>query len=72
MDSTANEIEDIKVQGFPTIKLIQKGENKVIDYNGERTLDGFVKFLESDGVHGAAAEGDDEEDEDDDLGHDEL
>ena len=33
---------------------------------------GFVKFLESDGVHGAAAEGDDEEDEDDDLGHDEL
>jgi hypothetical protein len=32
-----------------------------------------VKFLESDGVHGAAAEGDDDEDEDDDeLGHDEL
>jgi len=73
MDSTANELEDIKVQGFPTIKLIQKGENKIIDYNGERTLEGFVKFLESDGVHGAAAEGDDEEDEDeDDLGHDEL
>jgi len=73
MDSTANELEDIKVQGFPTIKLIQKETNKIIDYNGERTLDGFVKFLESGGVHGAAAEGDDEEeDEDDDLGHDEL
>ena len=38
---------------------------------------GFVKFIESDGVHGAAAEGDDDldddEDEDDELdGHDEL
>jgi len=72
MDATANELEDIKVQGFPTIKLIQKETNKIIDYNGERTLDGFVKFLESGGVHGAAAEGDDEEEEDDDLGHDEL
>merc|ERR1739838_471993 len=72
MDSTANELEDVKVQGFPTIKLFKKGDNKVIDYNGERTLDGLVRFLESDGVDGAAAEGDDEEDEDDDLGHDEL
>lgn len=75
MDSTANELEDVKVQGFPTIKLFKKGDNKVIDYNGERTLDGFIKFIESDGVHGAAAEDDDEEledDEEDDLGHDEL
>jgi len=72
MDSTANELEDVKVQGFPTIKLFKKGDNKVIDYNGERTLEGFVKFIESDGVHGAAIEGEDEDDEDDDLGHDEL
>merc|ERR1712073_211618 len=73
MDSTANELEDVKVQGFPTIKLFKKGDNKVIDYNGERTLDGLVKFIESDGVHGAAVEGEDEDEEDDDdLGHDEL
>jgi len=45
MDSTANELEDIKVQGFPTIKLFKKGTNEVEDYNGDRTLDGFVKFL---------------------------
>merc|ERR1712112_677696 len=43
IDSTANELEDIKVQGFPTIKLIKKGSNEIVDYNGERTLDGFVK-----------------------------
>ena len=34
MDSTANEIEDLKIQGFPTIKLFKKGDNKMVDYNG--------------------------------------
>merc|ERR1711878_213406 len=68
MDSTANELEDIKIQGFPTIKLFHKGDNKVVDYNGERTLEGFVKFLESDGKDGAAWEEEGEEE----AGHDEL
>merc|ERR1712227_842234 len=68
MDSTANELEDVKVQGFPTIKLFHKGDNKVVDYNGERTLEGFVKFLESDGKDGAAWEEEGEEE----AGHDEL
>jgi len=66
MDSTANEVEEVKVEGFPTIKLFKKGDNKIVDYNGERTLEGMSKFLESGGVDGAAA-GDDEE-----PGHDEL
>merc|ERR1712117_987068 len=56
MDSTANELENVKIQGFPTIKLFKKDDNKVIDYNGERTLEGFSKFLESDGMDGAAYE----------------
>lgn len=30
MDSTANELEHTKIQSFPTIKLYQKGDNKVI------------------------------------------
>merc|ERR1712079_298520 len=68
MDSTANELEDIKIQGFPTIKLFKKGDNKVVDYNGERTLEGFAKFLESDGKDGAAWEEEGEEE----AGHDEL
>jgi len=69
MDSTANEVEQVKVQGFFTIKLFKKGDNKIVDYSGERTLEGMSKFLESGGVDGAAA-GDDADD--DAVGHDEL
>ena len=73
MDSTANEVEDIKVQGFPTIKLFKKETNEVIDFAGERTLEGMKKFLESGGQDGASIEpeeGDDDEEEGE--GHDEL
>jgi protein disulfide-isomerase A1 len=71
MDSTLNELEDIKVQGFPTIKLFKKGDNAVVDYNGERTLEGLSKFLESDGKDGAGADVEEEE-AGEDAGHDEL
>merc|ERR1712215_512863 len=47
MDSTANELEEVKVQGFPTIKLFKKGTNEIVDYNGDRTEEGFTKFLEA-------------------------
>merc|ERR1712200_384198 len=67
MDSTANEVEQVKVQGFPTIKLFKKGDNKIVDYNGERTLEAMTKFLETGGVHGGPADEDDDE-----TGHDEL
>ena len=46
MDSTANEVENVSIRGFPTIKLFQKGDNKVVEYSGNRDLDGFVEFLD--------------------------
>jgi len=45
IDMTANELADVKVRGFPTIKLFKAGDNAVVDYNGGRTLEDFVKFL---------------------------
>lgn len=54
MDATANELSDVKIRGFPTIKFFPKNSDEIIDYNGERTLDGFVKFIESGGKEGGA------------------
>jgi protein disulfide-isomerase A1 len=75
MDSTKNELEHSKVKAFPTVKLFMKGElksnAKSKDYNGERTVDGIVKFIESDGMDGGAVDVDDDS-YDEETGHDEL
>jgi len=74
MDATANELEHTKIQSFPTIKLWKKETNEVVDYNGERTVAGFTKFLEGGGKEAEGDSDDEEEDEDeeDDSKHDEL
>jgi len=75
MDSTANELEDVKIQSFPTIKFFPKGGGEVVDYNGERTLEGFTKFLESGGKEGAGPSEEEEEEFEEPEGedsHDEL
>jgi len=45
IDMTANELESVKVKGFPTIKLF-KADNTVEDYTGGRTLQDFITFLD--------------------------
>ncbi|XP_034951846.1 protein disulfide-isomerase [Chelonus insularis] len=67
MDATANELEEVKINSFPTITLYKKETNEAVEYNGERTLEGLSKFIDSDGVYGQAAEEAQEVDEDDDT-----
>jgi len=72
MDSTANEVEEFEIQGFPTLKFFPSGSDKVVDYNGDRTLDAMVEFVNSNGekVSDADEELDEEvvpEDDDDEL-----
>lgn len=69
MDSTANELPDVKIQGFPTIKFFPKDSEEIIDYNGDRTLAGFTKFLESGGKSSGPSEEETEDvEETDDKG----
>lgn len=57
MDSTTNEIEAVKIHSFPTLKFFPAGAGKnVVDYTGERTLDGFITFLDSGGQVGGGDE----------------
>merc|ERR1739838_964656 len=73
MDSTANEIEAFEIQGFPTLKFFPSGSDKVMDYNGDRTMEAMAELVESNGekVSEEAEEEFDEEqvaeDEDDEL-----
>lgn len=37
--------EKYQVQGFPTIKILRNGGEKIQDYNGPREADGIVAYL---------------------------
>ncbi|VDN57784.1 unnamed protein product [Dracunculus medinensis] len=79
MDATANEVENVKIHSFPTIKFFPMNSDKMVDFSGDRTLEGLTKFLESGGKEGAGmsdaekaeAEAEDEEEETEDK-HTEL
>jgi len=60
IDATVNEMPHSRVRSFPTIRLYKEGENELAEYNGERTLEGLKKFLDTDGQYGMAAPDHDE------------
>uniref|UniRef100_A0A672GLN1 protein disulfide-isomerase n=1 Tax=Salarias fasciatus TaxID=181472 RepID=A0A672GLN1_SALFA len=67
MDATANEVESVQVDGFPTIKYFPaEGKEVGITFTGNRDLETFSKFLDSGGVLPQEEEDDDEDDDDED------
>jgi len=80
MDGTENDLPagtPFAIEGFPTIKLFKAKDNQIVDYEGDRTLEGFVAFLKKNAVNndsfeGLAAKHDHDHDHDDDEEHDEL
>lgn len=49
MDATENDIPPqagFRVSGFPTIKFRAAGTDEWVDYNGDRSLESLVEFIE--------------------------
>nr|AMM62654.1 conotoxin-specific protein disulfide isomerase (cspdi) [Conus geographus] len=72
MDSTTNELEEVQIKSFPTLKYFSKGSNEIIEYDGERTLEELTKFVESGGKQEPPKKEEEEKEEDDDKKKDEL
>jgi protein disulfide-isomerase A1 len=84
MDATANDIPPqatFRVQGFPTLKFRPAGCSEFVDYNGDRSLESLIEFIESNKVskgekvvaRDEAAEAEEEWEEEEDVPeHDEL
>jgi protein disulfide-isomerase A1 len=86
MDATENDIPSdapFRVQGYPTLKFRPAGTSEWVDYNGDRSLDNLVEYIEatrkSAEVAGekrdetpAADEEEDGPEDGDAFGHDEL
>jgi protein disulfide-isomerase A1 len=52
VDSTANEIEGVNIQGYPTLKFYPAHhKGSPVDYDGERNADGIVKWLKEHATH---------------------
>src|SRR5262249_11754283 len=46
VDATANEVENVHIKGFPTIKFWPGGKKtNPVDFDGDRTVEGFTKWL---------------------------
>jgi protein disulfide-isomerase A1 len=52
VNAEANELPQIKIEGFPTIKLWPAGKKDApVDYQGERNEQGLVDFVKQHATH---------------------
>ena len=45
MDATANEVEGVAIEGFPTLKLYPANNKVPVDFDGERSENVIVDWL---------------------------
>ena len=45
-DATANEADGVEIRGYPTLKWYPKGNKEGENYEGERDLESFKKFID--------------------------
>ncbi|KAJ2508117.1 protein disulfide-isomerase precursor [Coemansia sp. RSA 2052] len=73
MDATANDIPSaepaLQVGGFPTIVIIRAEDNAIVEYNGNRSLESLLEFIEENAANSITYDKDelksaDEEEED--------
>lgn len=56
MDANENDIPPaagFRVQGFPTIKFKAAGSSQFVDYEGDRSLESFLEYIETNSVNKA-------------------
>jgi protein disulfide-isomerase A1 len=46
IDATKNEMPEQKINGFPTIRIYRKGDNKMEEFEELRTIPKFMEFIE--------------------------
>lgn len=54
MDATENDLPPsapFRIAGFPTLKFKKAGSKDFIDYDGDRTLESLVAFIEENASH---------------------
>ena len=47
VDATANEVDAVQVKSFPTLKMIKKGTNEIVDFKGNRDFETLVHFVKT-------------------------
>ncbi|KAI9259600.1 hypothetical protein BDA99DRAFT_513655 [Phascolomyces articulosus] len=79
MDGTENDVPaeaGFTVSGFPTLKFFKAETNELLDYNGGRSLEDLVEFINENGSNDVkislAKEAEESKEEQEDAGHDEL
>ena len=45
IDLTSNEVENLRIDGFPSLKFYPGGEENIIDYKIERSEESLVLFI---------------------------